>query len=654
MDLNRAELSAWEASGFSPEEAAAWTKAGVGSPADAEQWTLLGCTPKDAARWAAAGVTSAVEVERWGALGCKAATAGRWRAEGFTRPHAARWIEVGIKDPVSARAAVRKGVAPTHIKEWTDQGMPAEWVAAWRTAGFKDRAVAVRWGSGGGFAPDEAMQWIDAGFSDPRGAARWRTAVGSASAAKRWRENLCTPDEARYWLNRLIDPDDVGGWRSSGWSDSFIEVWIRAGVRSAGQARVFLDHRLNSSDVARLIESGIDASAIVSWLRAGWSGSRAALIGADVVAGQWADSEVPVEEYWRWVPAFGRAGSLAGEWWRSGAALEELRSLMGGSIDIAALRSWESVGAEPSAVLEVLRDAAERSAGVGLQGRSGSPTGRAEMPEAPVPGSDLRAWTERGAVWFESAGLAPGFSDPFLWTLYSSGLDWAPLDRTLFWVWPGREWLEEILAWAEALTPHLRKVPDWPVTFHHDRFTIVLGGDSDWVRAWVGVEGTGVLVSFRHADFEVRKLAGDGDAELALGLALSWYLDLRASGDAPSASDFFREQVDSGNVSSRRRGRLFEAARAFGDVEQDITIGGSAPPRVHRVMGHVRTLDDARLPTEEARDRAPAWQRLTMGPHDTWVRAHHRGSTPSVQPILNYMRRSSALATFVGLAEREN
>ena len=100
-------------------------------------------------------------------------------------------------------------------------------------------------------------------------------------------------------------------------------------------------------------------------------------------------------------------------------------------------------------------------------------TSRSNMPV--LRGSlTFDEWLRDGDVWLGSAGLTGPDHRSFLRTLFDDHISWAPLDVRLFADSPGEEWLGEVLARAESLSPHLTKEPAWPAVFDSDDVSIVL------------------------------------------------------------------------------------------------------------------------------------------------------------------------------------
>ncbi len=77
----------------------------------------------------------------------------------------------------------------------------------------------------------------------------------------------------------------------------------------------------------------------------------------------------------------------------------------------------------------------------------------------------------------------------------------------------------------------------------------------------------------------------------------------------------------------------------------------SQPPRAHRVKGFIRTLAERR-PTDQARDRAPAFIRRNMGPNDTFVRPHQRGGGEASMRLYDRLQVHSSLADFLATVPR--
>ena len=116
---------------------------------------------------------------------------------------------------------------------------------------------------------------------------------------------------------------------------------------------------------------------------------------------------------------------------------------------------------------------------------------------------ELDAWIDTGAELWIDAGWRTGISRPLFRYLQSSGRQWA-VNATLDLGAPTDgvdEWLDEILARAELLGPHVRIASDWPAWFAGDTIDVIIWVDGVDLRGWVGrAEGVPVGVSLRTWD----------------------------------------------------------------------------------------------------------------------------------------------------------
>lgn len=87
------------------------------------------------------------------------------------------------------------------------------------------------------------------------------------------------------------------------------------------------------------------------------------------------------------------------------------------------------------------------------------------------------------------------------------------------------------------------------------------------------------------------------------------------------------------------------------DINQLLLGYVPAPPRAHRVRGHVRRLGEG-TPSDSALDHTPPYIRRHMAPGETWLRGHSRGGDLSGELIFKHLRRYSSLADFQVTATR--
>ena len=272
---------------------------------------------------------------------------------------------------------------------------------------------------------------------------------------------------------------------------------------------------------------------------------------------------------------------------------------------------------------------------------------RIERPQP--PDDEFARWTVAGNAWLRPLGGRRADHLGFLRSLHASGRNWSSDEQALF---PARyddEWLTEILARADNLTGHLRKVPIWPVTFDGGELTIVLTANDDWALAWAGLKSHGVVVSFRPADFEV-KHRRHHDAEVAVGLAISWFIDCCIVIEREAPPGVARAATPSIGGGQRAAGVTYVPQAAFRGQINAVQTHRLTIPRAHRVKGHVRKLHPGQTPSTDARSHAPAWVRRQMDEDETFVVAHTRGLEVQNTVLRTHLSKYSALADAIGSA----
>ncbi len=260
-------------------------------------------------------------------------------------------------------------------------------------------------------------------------------------------------------------------------------------------------------------------------------------------------------------------------------------------------------------------------------------------------------WLRAGTTWLRSAGVVRTRHADFLHSLFDSGFIWAPLDVQLFEYAPTDEWLEEILARAESVLDQLTKEPAWPTAFEGEDLTIILTLRGERMTAWVGRGLVGLLVSFHPTEFDLAYRQGDVDAVLAVGVAISWFIDLCIRIDRTGPPGMRRGRARHRSPLSRGSITYVPTPTFQRDVET-LAHGQRESLRAHRVKGHKRRLPPDWSPTESARHRAPAYIRRGMGPHETFVREHARGLDHSQERLVTHLSRYSSLADALGTAAR--
>jgi Flp pilus assembly protein TadD len=267
--------------------------------------------------------------------------------------------------------------------------------------------------------------------------------------------------------------------------------------------------------------------------------------------------------------------------------------------------------------------------------------------------STFEDFIEDGSVWLESCEWQNPESSTFLRMLFENGITWAKSTELLFDDYLiNHDSLEESLAIAESLSDFIRRDVELPIWLFADEFFVVLARERNMLRGFVGIDRQGLAVSVNLDNWDLMYLEDDRDAMFAAGVVLHFFFDC-------SINLAMHPKFTHGEGIRRcfpRRGdsvgSTWSTSKDFDSDLVDIRSGrASKPPRAHRVAGHIRTLD-LRSPTDEARERAPAYIRHRMGPTDTYVRSYDKGGSGTAAKIYNRLATQSSLADFLAMAPR--
>jgi hypothetical protein len=260
-----------------------------------------------------------------------------------------------------------------------------------------------------------------------------------------------------------------------------------------------------------------------------------------------------------------------------------------------------------------------------------------------APDRSFESWCADGSTWLSAAHLQIQRDRAFLEPIHMSGSRWIDERSNALGTRQPTGWLDEVLARADTLTDSIKKVPEWPVEFSDGRLTLVLDASRDWARAWVASGTTGLTVAFRTTDFELR-YRKDPNAEVAVGLAIAWFLDCTVSLRGTAEHPHFN--APSGAIArtgSTRAGRRYVPTRTFQSDRRAAANGTLRTPRGHRVSGHVRKLSGG-VPSEAARSNAPPYVRRALKANETFVRGHQRGREEHAAALRLYLSAHSSLA----------
>lgn len=260
-----------------------------------------------------------------------------------------------------------------------------------------------------------------------------------------------------------------------------------------------------------------------------------------------------------------------------------------------------------------------------------------------------------GSTWLDSSGWENRQLSPLLKSLHQHEAKWADPTKVLFPEYDIEEDdLAETLARAESLQHHLHLETEMPVYLRTEWVSVAMTIENGWIRAWVGIELEGCAVSLNPNTWDLKFLNDDRDALFAAAVVVNWYIDCSIM--LTTHPKFRKESEDSRN--GIRPWHLsdngWSATSLFSDDVDFIRKGlQAAPPRAHRVRGHVRSLTQ-REPTDDARAKAPAHIRAFMDSKDTWVQGHARGGQTETQNLLTRLHKHSSLADFLATAQLDS
>ena len=245
-----------------------------------------------------------------------------------------------------------------------------------------------------------------------------------------------------------------------------------------------------------------------------------------------------------------------------------------------------------------------------------------------------------------NAPADPTWTAPAHWT-ENDLTDLARVTRVNMFRWPEQAcrwapgvtaaWLNAIIARAEYLHGELRLVPEWPAIYADDEYSIVLLSHRDrWVRAWVGNldRDEGCVAAFDPVNWDIAvhdQPAGILTAGLGIALFTDLALGLHQPGERRSRTSPYLADVFSGGLLLRPADQT-----PFSPLRTDQL------PEPHRVRGFIRRLPDGFQPNREQVSLAPSYVRRKMGPQDTFVRPHLRGSVTQGE-ILSALKHTTNL-----------
>lgn len=258
-------------------------------------------------------------------------------------------------------------------------------------------------------------------------------------------------------------------------------------------------------------------------------------------------------------------------------------------------------------------------------------------------------WLSAGKPWIRGAQVEGAEFSAFLGGLHEAGRRWPTANGPRASKPRDPDWLDEILARAEDAAPLLRFAPAWPTTFSDKKHLITIAVVDKTLVGWVEIGHSKTLVSIDIETWEPKSRSAPKQVDVAVGLAIGWYLDSCICLRKRSHPHFKFERGRSGPPGIARRSNeiVLPTPRFRTDIES-VRGGSRQPPLAHRVRGHVRELSDLRSPSKSARSNAPYYIRRHLKPNETFVQSHSRGKGGKSRAIAVYLSKYSTLADALG------
>lgn len=258
-------------------------------------------------------------------------------------------------------------------------------------------------------------------------------------------------------------------------------------------------------------------------------------------------------------------------------------------------------------------------------------------------------WLTAGKPWIRGAQVEGAEFSTFLAGLHDAGRRWPTANGSRAPEPRDPDWLDEILARAEDAAPLLRFAPAWPTTFTDHKHLITIAVVDKTLVGWVEIGHSKTLVSIDLETWEPKSRGAQKQLDVAVGLAIGWYLDSCICLRKKSHPHFRFERSRSGPRGiTRISNEIVLPTPRFRTDFESVRRGSRQPPRAHRVRGHVRELSDLRSPSKSARSNAPYYIRRHLKPNETFVQSHSRGKGEKSRAIAVYLSKYSTLADALG------
>jgi hypothetical protein len=694
----------WVKSAFSPEEARSWIFEGIKSAATAVSWHQRGFNAVDARRWIDLGVVEPLNARVWHDTGYRPDGLGGVQSDPVVLSSLG---EVAIED---VRDWMVANFAPSEALLWAATGISLE-----RASNFRDRGLSASRVCplvGAGFSDLEVVDWtLDLPRWDPDQVIRLRAACVEPTTVAHWSSCGFKLSSIPEWLASSLSPENARQWYLDGWDSQSAQILDDAQI-PLNVARVWRKAGMTATSTVDWLAVGVDVPRIAQIMGADGAPEdvrfceRAGLSIADIREIVLGASQFQVSGI------MGKLRALSPHYglWRAAVPDKKkwifLAVLCDYNVDTAArMVRYPQVKIEPSlmALSKLLRHDADnffRILNLGVPFRAicdGIAAGETvdsihaahlrktqpvvkspkvgaasigtliqplKKPEKqPVKGDEIKnlrlKWLSPGIRQIDHLGLARdgGPSELFDW-LRESGWKWATPSTMRFDWFDSRstDWLFECQSRALSSRGLMRKLVEGVKVIEIDGDDLLVAVQllDEIVVAWVGdaARKVGILVGFREDDFASLMPPSDRACEIAVGLAISWYVDCAVTLVSKTSrfTHSFEESERKRHDRSADLVRYVPTSRYVSDVKS-IRQGRDIVPRGSWVQAHVRRLRPGWNPNPEHVARAPRPLRRIMGPSDTWVSAHAKKGADASE-VINRLSRHSALADAMGLAAR--
>ena len=264
--------------------------------------------------------------------------------------------------------------------------------------------------------------------------------------------------------------------------------------------------------------------------------------------------------------------------------------------------------------------------------------------------TDFNSWLLMGRKWTKTSAWRNPKKSSVLINRFESGAQWLKPASRLFSEYNANEdSINESLACIESLSEHFDRHPETPIYLQSARVTIAMEIAQDTVRAWVGQSNIGLTVSMSLNNWDLSYDRDHPDASFAVGAMIHFFIDCSMGIATHPGFHQITPSSDADSSLGDRGTNFWSSTLGFEKNIDDIVSGRKhAPPRAHRVSGHVRTLSE-RIPTDEARLKAPSYIRRNLGPNDTWVSSYTKGGDASQTDRLARLKTHSSLSDYLAV-----